>query len=1269
MPNRDISLEVNGDRFEQVLADLLQAEERGERPNISELLRMAPEVESSLREFLRNRADFDKLAPHLAPTATQPPVEAPQLELSPGSRFGSYELLQMVGQGGRGIVYRVNDLELNRPLAVKVLRPELRGELDAVRRFLEEAQVIGQLQHPGIVPVHAIGQLPDGRPYFAMKLVQGRTLAELLDERSAPAHDLPRFLVIFQQVCQAVAYAHSRGVIHRDLKPANVMVGAFAEVQVMDWGLAKVLTVEGASRETPPGEPVALVPAGSDTIRTVRTETTGFSSADGLVVGTIPYMSPEQAKGQVEQVDPRVDVFGLGAILCEILTGLPPYAGGSARKLHLMAAEGDLVDAYARLDGCGAEVELIALAKDCLASERERRPRDAGAVAERVAAYEAEVQERLRRAELEQAAAEARAAEERKRRRVLLGLATAVLALVVVAASGTIVVQHQAAENRADQNRRDAEQRRAVESALAKVSGLRELARWREATAVLEQARLVLGETGPEDLRSRLEVAEAELLLVNRLDSIRQRRAMWVEGQFDNRTAERDYAAAFKKAGLGGVGDDEGTVAARVRASGVAGALVAALDDWALVAREPKTGLWLLGVARRAAPDLWGDRFRDPVAWRDQQALQTLADEILQDGGVKLDQLSPQVLASLGRRLAEPTKSVQLLRAAQRRYPSDFWLNLYLASGLRPTKQMDEALGYYRVAVALRPEVAAAHNDLGNALDENKDLEGAIEEYRTAIALDHKLAYAHFGLGRALSAKGDMERAVASYKEGIDLDPKYANAHYNLGLILKAKDKLDEAISHYEQALRINPEHAPAHTDLGIALKAKGRPDEAVGHYEQALQIDPKYAPAHVNLGAILCDVKSDLDGAIAHFLKAIDLDPKNAHAYHNLGKALRDKHDLDGAIAHFLKAIDLDPKNASAYYGLGQVLKDKGRVEEAISHFEQVLRLDPKLAPAYVDLGKALSDKHDPDSAIACYKKALDLDPKYAPAHVNLGAILCDVKSDLDGAIAHFQKAIDLNPTDATTHYNLGNALAKQHLLDEAVGHFRETLRLDPQHATAHCNLGHALRSRGRFEEALACYKRGHELGATQPNWPYPSDQWVRDAERLLLLDRKLPVVLRGEARPADAAEQVGLAEVCKIKKQYTAAAHFYTDAFAANPKLGDAPTAGHRYNAACYAALAAAGQGADAPKEDGERARLRQQALGWLQADLALWQKRVDHGKAEGRAAGQRTLQHWLADPDLAGVRDKAGLAKLPDTEREAWEKFWADVEALRKRARENK
>src|SRR5207248_1627065 len=160
-------------------------------------------------------------------------------------QVGRYRVLGEVGRGGMGAVFRSRDPELGRDLALKLLLGDHADRPEAVQRFREEAQVGGQLQHPGVVPVYELGCAEDGRPYFTMKLVKGETLAKLLKERASPTQDRPRFLKIFEQVCQAVAYAHAKGVIHRDLKPGNVMVGAFGEVQVMDWGLAKVWTSGG----------------------------------------------------------------------------------------------------------------------------------------------------------------------------------------------------------------------------------------------------------------------------------------------------------------------------------------------------------------------------------------------------------------------------------------------------------------------------------------------------------------------------------------------------------------------------------------------------------------------------------------------------------------------------------------------------------------------------------------------------------------------------------------------------------------------------------------------------------------------------------------------------------------------------------------------------------------------------------------------------------------------------------------------------------------
>jgi tRNA A-37 threonylcarbamoyl transferase component Bud32 len=296
---------------------------------------------------------------------------------------------------------------MDRDQVIKLLREEYRGQPDLERRFLEEARINGRLQHPGIVPVYDRGKLPDQGPFFTMKQVEGRKLADLLAARKDPTSELPRYLSIFEQICQTVAYAHSRGVIHRDLNPRNVMVGAFGEVQVMDWGLAKVLDRNREKEAVAPA-----LAAEQETNGHLKEDTTElFRTRKGQMMGTLAYLPPEQARGEVERVDRRSDVFGLGAILCEILTGHPPFTGKDTGEVRARAKACDLTETLARLDGCGADGELVALAKRCLAAEPQDRPSDAGVVAKEVATYQAGVQERLRAAEDERVAAQARAEE------------------------------------------------------------------------------------------------------------------------------------------------------------------------------------------------------------------------------------------------------------------------------------------------------------------------------------------------------------------------------------------------------------------------------------------------------------------------------------------------------------------------------------------------------------------------------------------------------------------------------------------------------------------------------------------------------------------------------------------------------------------------------------------------------------------------------------------------------------------------------------------
>jgi tetratricopeptide (TPR) repeat protein len=272
-------------------------------------------------------------------------------------------------------------------------------------------------------------------------------------------------------------------------------------------------------------------------------------------------------------------------------------------------------------------------------------------------------------------------------------------------------------------------------------------------------------------------------------------------------------------------------------------------------------------------------------------------------------------------------------------------------------------------------------------------------------------------------------------------------------------------------------------------------------------------------------------------------------------------------------------------------------------------------------------------------------------------------MKARTEEATGYYRVALALRPDTPAVYNNLGTALYTKGQLDEAIQHFRQAITLDPRLVLVHGALGQALLRQGQFAQARESTRRCLDLLPPHHAFREGVTQQLKLCQRLLDLEDKLPAILQGKAKPADAADRIGLAQLCQQHKQlYTASARFYAEAFADQPTLAQDLRTQHRYNAACTAALAASGQGKDADKlDDKERQRLRQQALDWLRADLAAWTTVLDKGPPQARPFVQRTLQHWQKDPDLAGLRDKTALAKLPETERQSWQKLWTEVDQL--------
>jgi tetratricopeptide (TPR) repeat protein len=304
-------------------------------------------------------------------------------------------------------------------------------------------------------------------------------------------------------------------------------------------------------------------------------------------------------------------------------------------------------------------------------------------------------------------------------------------------------------------------------------------------------------------------------------------------------------------------------------------------------------------------------------------------------------------------------------------------------------------------------------------------------------------------------------------------------------------------------------------------------------------------------------------------------------------------------------------------------------------------------------------------EEAVRYFSVAVALRPQSAGGHLNLGLAL-KAKGRVADAITEYREAIGINKDYAEARNNLGVALAEKGQLVKAAAEFREAVRFHKDHAGAHGNLAEVLLRQGLFRQAAEEFRLGHELGSRRPGWHYPTAERLRIAERLADLDARLPRVLAGQDRPADAAESLELARLCQqYKHLYAASARWYGEAFTAQPALAE-DRSGHRYNAACAAALAVCGQGqgADGLAEK-DRTRLRKQALAWLRADLAIGTRVLDRDPAKAGPTVARRLQQWLQDPDFNGVRGADALARLPEADRGDWQKLWKEVEALHERA----
>jgi Flp pilus assembly protein TadD len=661
-----------------------------------------------------------------------------------------------------------------------------------------------------------------------MELIKGVPITKYCDEhRLTPKERLG----LFVHVCQAVQHAHQKGIIHRDLKPSNVLIALYdgrPVPKVIDFGVAKATGPE----------------------LTERTLYTEF----GSIVGTLEYMSPEQAELNQLDVDTRSDVYSLGVLLYELLTGTTPLERRRLKESSLLEAlrlirEEEPPKPSTRL-GTTAELPAIAASRGAepkklrwlvrgeldwivmkaLEKDRNRRYETANGLAGDVERYLAD--------EPVQACPPSAAYRFRKfaRRNKPALAAAALLAVLVLAAVGAAAgtLGWVAADRAARQTVLEQEVARALEEAASSNRG----DRLTEALAAVGRAEELLARGGGgEELQQRVRRWRADLKMAGRLDAIRLEQAVIKDGRFDV-SGDPAYREAFRQLDLNVDELNPDEAAERIRGSPIKDRLVAALDDW--VSAKWVAGLpgspELLALARRVDTDPWRDRIREALRSRGGKALVGWArdEEALSQ--------PPATLLLLGaalRQTGQVSLAVEVLRQAQQQHPDDFWINQNLAFYLMQTKpaRADEAVAFYRAALALRAECPGIHLNLGYALQAGNKLVEAEGEFRKALGFRPGDAATRRGLVNVLIKQNKAADVEAVFQEAVRLKPEDATTQHDLGTFLIGQGRPAEAQDAFRKAIHLQPGWYWLHYALGRAYAESGQWDLAAAAFGQAITI------------------------------------------------------------------------------------------------------------------------------------------------------------------------------------------------------------------------------------------------------------------------------------------------------------------------------------------------------------------------------------------------------------------------------------------------
>ncbi|MHC5039702.1 MAG: protein kinase domain-containing protein [Planctomycetota bacterium] len=1023
-----------------------------------------------------------------------------------------YHLLGEIARGGMGAIVKLVDNDIRRPVAMKVILGD--DVKERVERFVEEAQVTGQLEHPNIVPVHELGLNHEGKVYFTMKLVKGESLDAIIDAvadkdpEAVRKYRLSHLLQIFLKVCDAIAFAHSKGVIHRDLKPENVMVGRFGEVLVMDWGLAKVKGREDTASE-------ALV-------ETIRSEKAVGRTLSGEVMGTPSYMPPEQAAGKVERIDERSDVFALGAMLYKILTHEVPYAGSHVTEVLKKAVQCAYKVPRVKSPWNRIPKALQSICMRAMAGRKEDRYASVEGMVEDIRAYLDHRPVMAHRAGL---LSRILRFMQRHPAGSLAGGVALILLSIGGAMAGILLQRAEAERARAREKEAQADAEGARAEAAAVRAQLAEEAR----------AKAEVRATDAEDALKKGRLVSAVLRSANvELGGVlkRLKRSFYTSPTLEAKQAAGDVEWAKVEAFERNVPKDTASQAAWLAAKGWLRWYAGYEEESRVLLRrsrevDPDVGhgllfegtIWLgIYVTQQVIPTGFlthrGVEFRRP---RGENPLMKLArenlDEILRRVAEK--KVWGESSAEDFREVLESFRGFQRgdLAVAERALskalsvPELVWLRdeiLYTRAKVRYASK--RFLDGIEDVDKYLENIGRFHNPLqykglmcmGEGLQRTTRGEDPRECYEKAITLFQEVLEKAPGFPRAYSHRGMAYRLLAEAKilRGGDPGDLFDKALVDLNRALEEKSARPDGYCNRGEIFRL----------LGVEKKKRGEDPRtkyrsAIEDFTTSLRIDPDYDMAYMARGRAY------------RFLGETQ-----AERGEDFRDALRKAvEDCDEAITRRFDLFSVYLLRGRTKVLMGECLSvrgvDPGKwIDEGLADCSEALRLDPEdptglntRGHAYRVLGAAQADRgKDPresfEKAIADFTKALALDSTHTDYYNNrgltyfhLGQALKARKEDPSGAygkaVEDCTEALRRNPENLSAYNNRGNAYTRlgewklkngsdpREDFKRALADYDEILKRNPMRWQAWANKGLLYEKLARNREAAEAYEKAKRI------------------------------------------------------------------------------------------------------------------------------------------------------------------------------------------------